>query len=175
MAKSGSKNVSISASLTRPWYTSANRAPLGEPPSQIWYELGPSPTNPTSALYGLAQPFGQPVILMMNFSLECSPRFSRTALSLLITSGRPRSASAMARPHSGSAGQAMEPASSGSHCSTSLMPAAERDEMMSSFHAGEMFLRIRFWFAVMLTGISYLSMTARSVFFASPLTRPFCT
>jgi hypothetical protein len=48
---------------------SARRA---QPPARrTWYELGPSPTQPISAMYGRAQPLGQPVMRMV---MGSSPR-----------------------------------------------------------------------------------------------------
>lgn len=40
----------LTLTLTRSAKVSAKRVAFNEPPSQIWYELGPSPTRPSSAM-----------------------------------------------------------------------------------------------------------------------------
>ena len=76
------------------------------------------------------------------------------SLSLLLTSGRPRSASVMARPQRGSAGHAMLVASMASSSDASFTPPALSVARMSDFHAGSMSVRSRSWFAVSRTGSS---------------------
>mmetsp|Transcript_19102 Transcript_19102/g.47650 ORF Transcript_19102/g.47650 Transcript_19102/m.47650 type:complete len:231 (-) Transcript_19102:1132-1824(-) len=148
---------------------------LAVPPSQIWYELGPSPTKPSSAMYGRAHPLGHPVMRISTASSGARPTLFMVARRRLLMSGRPRSASVMARPHRGRAGHAMDRASRGSTSDTSLTPPAASVAMMSAFHAGSISVSSRSCCAVSRTGSSYRSITARSAFLASPRTRPLTT
>ncbi len=61
---------------------------------------------------------------------------SMTARRRSITAGKPLSASPMANPHKGLAGQAMLLATMGSSSDTSLIPAARKVDSMSCFQAG---------------------------------------
>ena len=60
---------------------------------------------PMSPAYGLAQPFGQPVILILNFS-SCKLCFNKILSTFLIISSLTLSASDNASPQVGNAGQA---------------------------------------------------------------------
>ena len=63
----------------------------GSPPSHTWYMLGPEPTRASSAMYGRAQPLGQPVVRVTKSSLAM-PSLRSTALSFALISGCTRSA-----------------------------------------------------------------------------------
>ena len=65
---------------------SGNSVKFLVPPNQIWYEFGPSPTKPSSAMYGLAHPFGQPVMRIIMSSAFVKPTVSMTSRSLLLMS-----------------------------------------------------------------------------------------
>mmetsp|Transcript_12136 Transcript_12136/g.40284 ORF Transcript_12136/g.40284 Transcript_12136/m.40284 type:complete len:287 (+) Transcript_12136:87-947(+) len=153
-AKMGSKKVSISVSFTLSWYGLARVSKFAVPPSQIWYDEGPSPTNPSSAMYGRAQPLGQPVIRIKTVSSLGRPTLVIVARNRLLISGKPRSASVIARPHKGNAGHAMESASIGSKVLGSSTPPAVSVAVMSAFHAGSISVSNRSWFAVSRTGSS---------------------
>ena len=64
------------------------------------------PTRPTSQLYGRAQPLGQPVMRIVNFSFDRPRRASSTSIWSMMP-GRARSLSVIDRPHVGQATQAM--------------------------------------------------------------------
>jgi hypothetical protein len=72
----------------------------------------------------------------------------------LLTSGKPRSASVMARPHSGNAGHAIESESIVSRSAGSVTPPELSVATMSAFHAGSMSVNSKSWFAVSRTGSS---------------------
>ena len=71
------------------------------------FRVADRPTRPTSALYGRAQPLGQPVIRTVNRSSP-SPCLSSSDSIWSINEGKARSASVTARPQVGSAGQAID-------------------------------------------------------------------
>ena len=108
------------------------------------------------------------------------PIRSRRATRRALMSGRPRSASDMARPHRGRAGQAMAEASrrfvglAPAPASVSR-PAASRVACTAARSAGSMPVRTRSCSAVMMAFSPYFSTTSRKAFLATPFTRPFCT
>ena len=108
MAKMGSMVSSSSSSfILKMEVGCAVRSPCaGSPPSHSWYMFGPEPTRAISAMYGRAQPLGHPVVRVTKES-EARPISLSWAQSRALISGWTRSASVMARPHSGKAGQAM--------------------------------------------------------------------
>lgn len=105
-----------------------------------------------------AHPLGQPVMRMTMVS-PGRPTLSRRARTRRLMSGRPRSASVIARPHSGSAGQAMALRSRLSSSDGGTMPAAVSSASIACFHAGLMSHRRMFWFGVRRTERLYSSIT----------------
>src|SRR6266699_3544717 len=64
------------------------------PPTSTAYLLSERPTNARSAVYGRAQPLGQPVMRTVSLA-SATPNVSSSRSSSLMTSGRTRSAYAM--------------------------------------------------------------------------------
>src|SRR5439155_433986 len=79
-------------------YAVASLVPSTLPPTKIVYLSADRPTNARSAVYGRAQPLGQPVIRTVS-RRSASPRRSSSPSSSSITPGSTRSDSASARPH----------------------------------------------------------------------------
>mmetsp|Transcript_14684 Transcript_14684/g.42270 ORF Transcript_14684/g.42270 Transcript_14684/m.42270 type:complete len:219 (-) Transcript_14684:2131-2787(-) len=82
-----------------------SRLPTKSPPKYMLYVPGALPMKPISAMEGLPQEFGHPVILI-TMSSSINPHFSSTSSSLPTNVGRYRSASAKAKGHVGNATQA---------------------------------------------------------------------
>ena len=114
-----------------------------------------------SALYGRAQPLGQPVIRTVNRSCSSPSRASSTS-SWSSTPGRARSASVTARPQVGKAGQAIDQRRTVEICSTVAIPyvfaasARSRGRQAGSRSAS----RIDCW-QVSRPGVWYFSKNAR--------------
>src|SRR5690606_25712588 len=96
---SSSDNISL--------YKVFRRSPLWLAPRYRLYLPMARPTNPISPKEDLAQPFGQPVILIL-ISSDSKPFFLIMTSSLSIREGRYLSDSAKARPQVFKATQAME-------------------------------------------------------------------
>src|SRR5947208_3063732 len=84
-----------------------SRSPSSRPPSSTVYLPAVLPTKPMSELYGRAQPLGQPVIRIVNVSLDNPNRANSTSRPSMIP-GKARSLSVIDNPHVGQATQAID-------------------------------------------------------------------
>mmetsp|Transcript_14085 Transcript_14085/g.36528 ORF Transcript_14085/g.36528 Transcript_14085/m.36528 type:complete len:284 (-) Transcript_14085:930-1781(-) len=96
-------------------------------------------------MYGRAQPLGQPVTRVVHDESSPSPTERATLRSRALISGITRSASVCARPHSGSAGHAIELRVRRSTSSMGLTPCSARRASILGLSAGSMSCSITFW------------------------------
>mmetsp|Transcript_11445 Transcript_11445/g.30178 ORF Transcript_11445/g.30178 Transcript_11445/m.30178 type:complete len:369 (-) Transcript_11445:311-1417(-) len=165
MAKMGSTvSSSLSNGILKMSVAVAVRVCAGEPPSHSWYVLGPEPTNAISAMYGRAQPFGQPVVRVTK-SVSAMPIDLSRLLRRRLISGCTRSASAIARPHSGKDGQAIDLRVIASISWIILTPCSFRIVSTSYLSLGAMSRSTMDCDGVSVIGMSYLSTSSRSTVF----------
>ena len=111
------------------------------------------PTNANSATYGRAQPFGQPV-MRMEIGSSAMPTSSITPSSSSTRCGMARSASVMAKPQVGRAGQASVLRRSPLICSTWMMPYSTNNASIFALSSLRMLASNTFCCAVKRTGRS---------------------
>ena len=91
---------------------------------------------------------------IMRSSDAAKPTLVMTVRKRALISGKPRSASVMAKPHNGNAGHAIERRSRASTSSASFTPAAFNVFMMSAFQEGSTSVSNKSCCAVKRTGSS---------------------